>query len=415
MRVIISSGHGLHVPGARGIIDEVEEARKVTDRLEILLQNKGIEAIAYHENHARNQRENVNSIINFHNNHVRDLDISIHFNSTSSGKIEDRAIGVETLYETNNLQTRVLAEKISEAISTASGLRNRGAIPRSDIGVLSRTTAPAVLIEVCFVVSRTDTALYQRYFDEICYAIAKTIFIHNVEGMKLSQIDLSNQWPISETNIQAMKNFNVTLSPEYWRSSNIKWLDQLLTNATSTGKLDQRIDNGICNIDVAIEILNDAKIMITPEYWRSLISANSPVRYLSQLLINLSNRSRDVLERIIHAEARGEDLEGQIMVGNVIMNRHRSPNFPDGIHNIIFQSGINSQGILVHQFTPVVNGAYASAVPSDRVKMAVDRVLNGEDLSQGALFFIANNSVSGSWHEQALEPLFVHGGHSFFR
>jgi len=31
--IVISSGHGLHIPGARDLIDEVTEARRVTDRV----------------------------------------------------------------------------------------------------------------------------------------------------------------------------------------------------------------------------------------------------------------------------------------------------------------------------------------------------------------------------------------------
>ena len=41
MKIAISSGHGLHVRGARGLIDEVDEARHVTDRTAEILRSAG--------------------------------------------------------------------------------------------------------------------------------------------------------------------------------------------------------------------------------------------------------------------------------------------------------------------------------------------------------------------------------------
>lgn len=180
MRIAISSGHGLFIRGARGIIDEVEEARKVTDRVAEILRGAGVGVSPFHENNARTQSENVGAIVRHHNSQTRDLDVSIHFNSTATGIIEDRAIGVEVLHFTSNQVTRALAGRVARAISDASGLllrhqRDSGAVPRNNISFLANTTAPAILVEVCFVVSRTDVRLYQQHFEEICRAIAMTI------------------------------------------------------------------------------------------------------------------------------------------------------------------------------------------------------------------------------------------------
>ena len=180
MRIAISSGHGLFVRGARGIIDEVDEARKVTDRVAAILRGAGVAVNAFHENNARNVSDNVGAIVRHHNNQTRDLDVSIHFNSTATGVIEERAIGVEVLHRTGNQVTRALAGKVARAISDASGLllrhrQDSGAVARSNLSFLNNTTAPAILVEVCFVVSRTDVRLYQQFFEEICYAIASAI------------------------------------------------------------------------------------------------------------------------------------------------------------------------------------------------------------------------------------------------
>ena len=138
-----------------------------------------------------------------------------------------------------------------------------------------------------------------------------------------------------------------------------------ITNATKDGILDKRIDNGIIDFGIAIGVLVEAGIIKSPDYWRIAVREGW-VKYLSDLLINISNKCRIVLEKIVHAEARGEDERGQRLVANVIMNRHNSKNFPTGIHNVVFQHGINSKGDLTYQFAPIKDGAYAKAIPRDR-------------------------------------------------
>jgi len=177
MTICISSGHGLHVAGARSIIDEVTEARRVTDRMSELIRQTGVNVITFHENEARNARDNVNNIINFHNEQTRDLDVSVHFNAVDG--VRDAGIGVETCYRRGNAEMKDIASRASKAISDASGLilrRGDGTMTRSDLGFLSRTNINrAILLEVCFVNSRTDVRLYQEHFEEICKAIAEAI------------------------------------------------------------------------------------------------------------------------------------------------------------------------------------------------------------------------------------------------
>ena len=48
-------------------------------------------------------------------------------------------------------------------------------------------------------------------------------------------------------------------------------------------------------------------------------------------------RERRCLATAIYFEARGEPVEGQIAVGQVIMNRVRSPQFPETICGVVYQ------------------------------------------------------------------------------
>jgi len=176
MRIAVSSGHGLHVAGARDIIDEVAEARRVVPKVAEYLRRCGVDATEFHDNISRNQRDNINAIVNHHNGRARDLDVSVHFNAVWGTR--DAGTGVEVCHRTGNAETAALASRTARAIADASGLilrRGDGTWARSDLAFLNRTDAPAILIEVCFVNSRTDVNLYRRRFDAICKAIAEAV------------------------------------------------------------------------------------------------------------------------------------------------------------------------------------------------------------------------------------------------
>lgn len=176
--VTISPGHYGIGTGARDIIDEVREARKVTNRIVEILKSENIGVTKIEDNSSSTQSQNLNYLISRHNDTLRKVDVSIHFNS--SGQRLNSAKGTEVLYLSDGNKT--LAENISKAISSASGLRNRGAKKRTDLAFLNRTLKPAILIEVCFVDSVADVNLYQKYFEVICKAIANQLINYVQDG-----------------------------------------------------------------------------------------------------------------------------------------------------------------------------------------------------------------------------------------
>lgn len=166
----ISSGHGKYVRGASSYLDEVNEARKIVERVADNLKSIGCTVYEFHDNSSRSQRDNINTIVRNHNSKQRDLDISVHLNAAS--KTNDPR-GVEVLYVSN--AGKQVAKKVSEAISKASGLKNRGAKKRTNLGFLNGTSKTAILIEVCFVDSKADVEIYKAKFNEICEAIAESL------------------------------------------------------------------------------------------------------------------------------------------------------------------------------------------------------------------------------------------------
>lgn len=154
--------------GANAILNEVTEARRVTKRVYEILKSSGVPCTYFEDNTSINQRQNLNTLVQHHNADRNGLIVSIHLNA---GGDSSKGIGTEVLYKTQ----KELATKIAKAISNASGLINRGAKYRDDLAVLTQTYEPAILIEVCFVNSVVDAAIYTRDFERICQAIAKEL------------------------------------------------------------------------------------------------------------------------------------------------------------------------------------------------------------------------------------------------
>ena len=163
-RIVISSGHGKHVAGASGLIDEVTESRRLVDAVADDLGRRGVDVVTYHDDVSTTQQSNLERIVDFHNSKDRDLDVSIHFNAYVEC---EKPMGTECLYYSDP----TLASQVSAAISWC-GLLNRGPKKRTDLYFLSQTSAPAILVETCFVDSSADVSIYEQRFEAIVDSIA---------------------------------------------------------------------------------------------------------------------------------------------------------------------------------------------------------------------------------------------------
>lgn len=113
------------------------------------------------------------------------------------------------------------------------------------------------------------------------------------------------------------------------------------------------------------------------------------------------------LSRIIHAESGGEELEGQIAVGNVVLNRVDSPDFPDSVPAVIFDT---ENGV---QFEPVANGTVAGE-PTELSREAARRVLDGENTAGASLYFFAPALSQGTWIDASRDYSRTIGCHRFY-
>lgn len=100
-----------------------------------------------------------------------------------------------------------------------------------------------------------------------------------------------------------------------------------------------------------------------------------------------SDADINLLARLIYGEARGESYVGQVAVGAVVMNRIKSPSFPNTMSGVIYQR---------YAFTAVDDGQINLTPNSTARKAALD-ALNGWDPSYGALYYYNPATATSSW------------------
>ena len=94
-----------------------------------------------------------------------------------------------------------------------------------------------------------------------------------------------------------------------------------------------------------------------------------------------------LLGRLVHGEARGEPYIGKVAVAAVVLNRVRSPLFPNTIAGVIYQAGA---------FDAVADGQINLTPDEDSLRAARD-ALAGWDPSGGCLYYYNPVTSTNEW------------------
>lgn len=101
----------------------------------------------------------------------------------------------------------------------------------------------------------------------------------------------------------------------------------------------------------------------------------------------LSSKDIKLMANAVYGESRGEPFTGQIAVAAVIMNRVKSPNFPNTVSGVIFQPGA---------FTAVSDGQIW-LTPNAKAKKAVIDALHGMDPTGGCIYYFNPATATSKW------------------
>jgi len=101
----------------------------------------------------------------------------------------------------------------------------------------------------------------------------------------------------------------------------------------------------------------------------------------------VSKEEVELLTRVIYGEARGENFEGQVAVGAVVLNRLKDPRFPKSIGAIIYQPGA---------FT-AVDDQQIYLEPDSAAYKAAEAALAGMDPTNGAIYYYNPRIATDRW------------------
>lgn len=112
------------------------------------------------------------------------------------------------------------------------------------------------------------------------------------------------------------------------------------------------------------------------------------------------------LSRIIHAEAQGESYAGKVAVGNTILNRVKSSDFPNTVKGVIFDTKYGTQ------YTPVANGKIYNTPGAASINAAKD-ALNGVNYVGKSMYFYNPRTAPNSWASKNRPYYTTIGNHKF--
>jgi N-acetylmuramoyl-L-alanine amidase len=103
--------------------------------------------------------------------------------------------------------------------------------------------------------------------------------------------------------------------------------------------------------------------------------------------LGLSEQDINLMANAVYGESRGEPYIGQVAVAAVILNRIKSPSFPNTISGVIFQPGA---------FTAVADGQIW-LTPNESTKKAVRDALGGWDPTGGCIYYFNPATATSQW------------------
>ena len=233
MKIGINCGHTKIGAGcgAKGYISESVETRNVGYELMKLLKAAGHTVVDCTVDSAATQAAYLSNAVKIANAQTLDYFVSIHFNA-GGGK------GAEVF--------TYKGEKMPEAVKICENLKglgftNRGIKDGSGLYVINSTKAKAMLIEVCFVDTKSDVDLYYMLgVDEIAKAIFNGITGQEVEEMTERQVQaIAKEIATEVFNLKSEKVYNsLDEVPEKLKPTIKKLIDNGSLQGENNGKLN---------------------------------------------------------------------------------------------------------------------------------------------------------------------------------
>jgi N-acetylmuramoyl-L-alanine amidase len=254
-------------------------------------------------------------------------------------------------------QQQFILERIDEHLKKVmcSALTTVGVLAMSTVSVMAATTHTVQSGESLWTISRAN-------------------------DVSLPAMEAANPQVVNPGNLQIgsqvkIPSGNYTVQPG----------DTFFTIANAHGVTWQAIQNDNPGID---------PLMILPGQLINVPNGtNSAAATSSSANSAVSDTSLYWMSRLIQAEASGENMEAKVAVGDVVLHRVQSSDYPDTVKGVIFQVVDGC-----YQFTPVENQEIYNTPSADSITAAEEVLDQGVDYVPGAyVFFTPSKTPSSSW------------------
>ncbi|WP_232699660.1 spore cortex-lytic enzyme [Brevibacillus daliensis] len=143
---------------------------------------------------------------------------------------------------------------------------------------------------------------------------------------------------------------------------------------------------GVLDDTTKVRLYNATKHYVMGTYKPSTSTGN-PGATVEKPAGGYSSNDLKIMANAVYGEARGEPYTGQVAVAAVILNRTKSPSFPNSPTAVIYEP---------RAFTAVADGQI-NLTPNETAKKAVQDALKGWDPSEGALYYFNPDTATSAW------------------
>lgn len=167
IKIYIDPGHGGTDPGAVGIanIEEKNITLSVAKYLKIELERQ---KMSVKMSRTTDELKAIATRATEANSWGADIVCSIHCNSFTNAS----ANGTEVLIYKKGGNAEKIANKVLAHLVSVLKTTNRGVKERSDLGILRKTTAPAILCELAFISNKADKVKIDEANEQKACAVA---------------------------------------------------------------------------------------------------------------------------------------------------------------------------------------------------------------------------------------------------
>ena len=106
---------------------------------------------------------------------------------------------------------------------------------------------------------------------------------------------------------------------------------------------------------------------------------------------SVSYADRELMAKLVHAEAEGEPYAGKVAVATVVLNRVDSSEFPNTIRGVIYEKVAG-----YYAFSPVLDGSINEGYTEEAMK-AVNEAVAFKGQGSGSLYFYNPDKAESNW------------------